>query len=137
MSKTWNLLDRLPSAPEHKALAEAVGWHDAFDWPSLPASLDGSTFGVVAVEGARTIGMARVVGDGVKYFYIQDVAVDPGHQGQGIERALLERVLELIQRHAPATAFVALFATPAGDSLYRSVGFGGGDMEGLYQLVDL
>ncbi len=44
--------------------------------------------------------MARVVGDGVKYFMVQDVVVLPDRQGHGIGRALLTRVLDLIAERA-------------------------------------
>ena len=129
----WTIQDRVATPHEHRRIAEAVGWHDAFDWSSQPDSLAGSTLGVVAVASSLAIGMARVVGDGVKYFYVQDVAVLPEHQGQGIGRALVERVQDLIARQAPAPAFVALFATAAGQSLYRSAGFVAGDMTGMFQ----
>lgn len=136
MTGTVTLQDRLPTADEHRRLAEAVGWGHAFDWPSLPASLAGSTLGVVAVEGDAVIGMARVVGDGVKYFAVQDVVVLPGHQGRGTGRALLDRVLDRIAERAPATAFVSLFATQEGGTLYRAAGFSTGDMVGMTRLVE-
>jgi ribosomal protein S18 acetylase RimI-like enzyme len=132
----WTLEDRVATPSEHRAIAEAVGWHDAFDWDSQPDSLAGSTLGVVAMVEGRAVGMARVVGDDVKYFYVQDVAVLPQHQGEGVGRALLDRVLELIAARAPAPAFVALFATTAGQALYRSAGFAPGDMTGLVQILE-
>lgn len=137
MTEIWRLEDRLPSPAEHRRLAESVGWHGAFDWASQPASLAGSTLGVVAVDGDGTaIGMARVVGDGVKYFYVQDVVVDPAHQGRGIGRAILDRVLLRVRELAPAPPFVALFATTDGMPLYRSLGFEAGDMVGMFQVID-
>lgn len=137
MSTDVIIEDRLPTPQEHRRLAEAVGWAHAFDWPSQPASLAGSTLGVVAVDAAgETVGMARVVGDGVKYFMVQDVVVLPDRQGQGIGRALLARVLDVIAERAPAPAFVTLFATDEGSALYRAAGFGVGDMTGMVRLVD-
>jgi len=131
------LEDRLPTPSEHRRLAEAVGWAHAFDWPSQPASLAGSTLGVVAVTAdGEAVGMARVVGDGVNYFMVQDVVVLPDHQGRGIGRALLARVLDLIARRAPAPAFVTLFATAEGSALYRAAGFEVGDMTGMVRVVD-
>ena len=136
MTAQWTIEDRLPTPEEHRRLAESVGWGDAFDWASQPESLAGSTMGAVAVVGSETVGMARVVGDGVKYFYVQDVAVDPAYQGHGIGRAILQHLVDQIAQRAPAPAFVALFATPAGESLYRSIGFAPRDMTGLFRIVD-
>jgi len=45
MSTDVTLENRLPTPQEHRRLAEAVGWAHAFDWPSQPASLAGSTLG--------------------------------------------------------------------------------------------
>jgi ribosomal protein S18 acetylase RimI-like enzyme len=100
MTDTYALLDRLPTPQEHRELAEAVGWGHAFAWATMAASLRGSLAGVVALDGGRVIGMGRLVGDGVTYFYVQDVAVLPSHQGRGIGRALLQRLLDHIARTA-------------------------------------
>lgn len=136
MESVWRLEDRLPTPREHRLLAEAVGWGEAFDWDSLPASLDGSTLGVVAASGERTIGMGRVVGDGVKYFAIQDLVIDPEFQRAGIGRALLERLLALIADRAPGAASVTLFASAAGESLYEAAGFQRSDMVGMYLTIE-
>jgi GNAT superfamily N-acetyltransferase len=126
---------RLPTPDEHRAIAESVGWMDAFDRPSLPASLNRSLFGVVALEGGQAIGMGRLVGDGVKYFYIQDVAVLPEFRRRGIGQAIIDALLEYIRRVAPAPAFVALFATPDAMPLYARNGFAEGDLKGMFRLV--
>jgi hypothetical protein len=36
MAIDWVLHDRIATPREHRRLAESVGWHDAFDWASLP-----------------------------------------------------------------------------------------------------
>lgn len=130
------LVDRLPTDVEHRALAEAVGWHHAFEWSTMAASLRGSTLGVVALDGDRVVGMGRVVGDGVKYFHVQDVVVIPELQGTGLGGRLVDRLLELIAELAPAPAFVALFSTTEGSGLYTSRGFSEGDMTGLFRILD-
>jgi GNAT superfamily N-acetyltransferase len=136
MTGSFIFLDRLPSADEHRRLAEAVGWAHAFDWETVPASLDGSLAGAVAIEGNEVIGMARLVGDGVKYFYVQDVAVLPTHQGLGIGSVLLSRLMDYVARTAPATAFVGLFATNDAVALYQREGFTTGDMTGMFRPVE-
>ena len=130
------LVDRMPTPDEHRWLADAVGWSHAFDWKTLAASLDGSLFGVVARVGNQTIGMGRLVGDGVKYFYVQDVAVLPEQQGRGIGTALVRRLLDHVARTAPATAFVGLFATEQAACLYQREGFAAGDMDGMFRLIE-
>lgn len=135
-SRGWRLERRVATPAEHRRLAEAVGWGHAFDWPTLPASLDGSLSGVVAVAGDVAVGMGRLVGDGVKYFYLQDVAVDPAWQGRGIGQAIVEALLGWVGEVAPAPAFVGLFATDVAVALYRRTGFGTEGLTGLARLVD-
>ncbi|MBA4865621.1 GNAT family N-acetyltransferase [Streptomyces sp. PSKA54] len=135
MIDTFAVLDRLPTPAEHRRLAEAVGWTTAFDWDTTPASLAGSLAGVVAMAGNHVVGMGRLVGDGVKYFYVQDLAVLPAHQGAGIGTALLRRLLDHVASTAPSTAFVGLFATDGAVPLYERSGFTRGDMTGMFRLV--
>lgn len=132
----WRIERRVATPAEHRRLAEAVGWGDGFDWSSLPASLDASLFGVVALAGDEIVGMGRLVGDGVKYFYVQDVAVDPAWQGRGVGQAIVEALLAWVGEAAPATAFVGLFATETAMPLYRRNGFGTEGLKGMARLVD-
>jgi GNAT superfamily N-acetyltransferase len=134
--ETPTLLDRLPTPAEHRRLAEAVGWTEAFDWDTVPTSLAGSLAGTVALDGDHVIGMGRLVGDGVKYFYVQDLAVLPEYQGAGIGTALLHRLLDLVASTAPSTAFVGLFATDGAIPLYRRREFSPGDLTGMFRLVE-
>lgn len=136
MIESLALLDRLPSPAEHRRLAEAVGWTEAFDWDTAPASLAGSLAGAVAYDGDQAVGMGRLVGDGVKYFYIQDLAVLPEYQGRGVGTALVQRLLDHVASTAPSTAFVGLFATGGAIPLYRRHGFTPGDMTGMFRLVE-
>lgn len=127
---------RLPTLDEHRALAESVGWHDHFDWNSIEASLAGSSFGVVAVKDDETVGMGRIVGDGVHYFYIQDVIVHPDHSDDGLGSRIVEHLLDWIAAIAPSEAFVGLFASPEAVDLYREFQFTTTDMTGMHRFVN-
>ena len=126
---------RVPTLEEHRSLALAVGWTDAFDWSTMQGSLDGSLAGAVVTDGGATVGMGRLVGDGVKYFYVQDMVVAPGHQQRGVGKLILDALLEHVAEVAPDHAFVGLFATGAGEGLYRAGGFDVPGMTGLARIV--
>lgn len=126
---------RLPTPAEHRHLAERVGWGHAFNWDALPASLDASLFGVVALDEDQPVGMGRIVGDGAMYAYIQDVAVDPDYQGQGIGQRIVAALLDHIRTTATGPVFVGLFATGAALPLYERNGFTSGDMSGMFQVL--
>jgi GNAT superfamily N-acetyltransferase len=58
------------------------------------------------MAGDRAVGMGRLVGDGVMYFYVQDLAVEPGYQGRGVGQAILDALLGWVRQVAPAPAFI-------------------------------
>lgn len=128
-------MPRVPTLDEHRELALANGWQGAFDWDRLQASLDASIAGAVVLDGDRAVGMGRLVGDGVKYFYVQDMAVLPDYQRRGIGAQVLDALLDHVRSVAPDQAFVGLFATGAGEALYRSRGFDVPGMTGLARIV--
>lgn len=119
---TLQIVDRIPTASEHRALFEAVGWH-----PYTPAETDHALAhtltGVVALAGDTAIGMGRVVGDGGKFFYIQDFAVRPDYQRTGVGQQMLDRLLAWITAHAPGDPFIGLFATDVAIPFYARAGF--------------
>lgn len=124
-------VDRLPTVLEQRAVAESVGWDDHFDWSTLGASLAGSLHGAVALDGDTAVGVARLVGDGVRYFYVQDVMVRPEASEQGIASQLVARLLEWVRDTAPSEAVVGLFASPQAVDLYSELGFAAADEDPL------
>lgn len=130
------LVSRVPSSAEHRLLAESVGWHDAFAWEAMPASLAASVAGVVVLDGAQPVGMGRVVGDGAFYFYVQDVVVVPELQGRGIGAAIVDRLVEQVEQVAPPRSFIGLFAAGHATTLYERHGFAQHPgMTGMFRVV--
>ncbi|MET4100241.1 GNAT superfamily N-acetyltransferase [Agrococcus sp. UYP10] len=123
--------DRVPTVEEQRAVAEAVGWLDHFDWATIGGSLDRSLHGVVARQGDAVVGVGRLVGDGVRYCYVQDVMVDPAASEQGIATQIVERLLDWVRAAAPAEAVVGLFASPEAVSVYEGLGFRAADGDPL------
>ena len=122
--------ERVATVDELRAIAQAVGWLDHFDWSTMHNSLAASLHGVVAVSGDRVVGTARLVGDGVRYVYVQDVMVDPAHEGEGIATELTQRLVTWAQK-SPG-AFVGLFASPEAVGVYEDLGFTTDDMTGMH-----
>lgn len=124
-------LHRPPTPAEHRLLAESAGWgHGA--WEAMPASLAG----VVVLHEGGPVAMGRVVGDGAYYFYVQDVAVMPGHQHAGLGRRIVEHLVAEVERVAPPKAFIGLFATDQAVGLYEGHGFAQHPgMTGMFRVV--
>jgi GNAT superfamily N-acetyltransferase len=130
---SYQFEERCPTPAEHRALANSVGWHDHIDDAVLATSLSNSLHGVVAIADGEVVGMARVVGDGAQYFYLQDVVVHPDHDGHGLGSELTDRLLTWVDSLGSPTAFVGLFASPEAVDLYADAGFVTTDMTGMHR----
>lgn len=53
---SFDFVTRVPTPAEHRLLAESVGWHDAFAWEAMPASLEASLAGVLVLDDGGPIG---------------------------------------------------------------------------------
>ena len=82
MASAYRLVERPPTIEEYRSVCHGVGWKGVINFAAASVSLTNSLYHVVALSDEGVIGMARVVGDGAMYFYIQDVAVVPAHQGR-------------------------------------------------------
>ena len=49
----------------------------------------------------------RIVGDGALNFEIVDVAVDPAHQGKGLGRQIMQKIVSWLDENAVKGAYVA------------------------------
>ena len=137
LSMTYRLIDRIPTLEEHRSLSERVGWGSVFRWDAIAASLAGTCCGAVAtIDDGTVIGMGRVIGDGAYFFYLQDLAVDPTHQGRGVGSQLVQRLVEQVKILAGGDAFIGLFATSVAAPLYRRAGFDDQTpMQGMWQMA--
>lgn len=116
--------ERTPTPEEYRELCTAVDWQNVMNFDVAPEALKASLYSVVVHNPEGQIaGMARVVGDGFIYFYVQDVVIHPAFQGQGLGQVLLGRVMEWIQNHAPEKAFVGLFSAQGKEGFYCKFGF--------------
>jgi ribosomal protein S18 acetylase RimI-like enzyme len=101
--------------PAAHALSQALRWpYRLEDWQFL---LRLGT-GFVAEEDGAVIGTGLCWKQGPRHGTLGAVIVSPHHQGQGIGRQLMDRVLQELGERC-----TLLNATVAGQSLYRSLGF--------------
>jgi GNAT superfamily N-acetyltransferase len=107
----------LSDVPAGLRLCRASGWNQtARDWEYfLMASPEGA---LVAVENGHVIGSVATLPYG-PFAWISMVLVDPAARRRGLGTMVLERGLALI----PGTTVARLDATPAGEVLYRKLGF--------------
>lgn len=111
-----------PTAEEFVELRAACGW-GAVEPAIAERALAAGLLGVVARDGIRLAGFGRVVGDGVLYFYLQDVIVRPEFRGQGVGRLIVEALLDEVLRKAPVGATIGLMAAEGKEAFYEKFGF--------------
>jgi GNAT superfamily N-acetyltransferase len=103
-------------------LYTSVGWSSYSEDPErLAAAIAGSSFVAIVRYGDQLVGLVRGVSDNVSILYVQDLLVDPVHQGKGIGRLLLSSI---VHRYAHVRQKVLL--TDDEDRqhrLYSSFGF--------------
>ena len=91
----------------------------------VKSALRNDLYDVVALVNNDVVGMGRLVGDGVMYWYLQEIVVLPEYQGIGIGTAIVNKLLNYIQEHTPEGNFtsVGLTAAEGKEGFYERFGF--------------
>jgi len=122
---SFKIIARTPTLKEYTALNEAVGWAGYTNLEPVPVALRNSLFCVVATVKNKVIGMGRLVGDGARFIYIQDMMVLPVHQKQGVGTAIMDSLMTYIDIHAPRKTYIHLFTNKKTAGFYERYGFKG------------
>jgi predicted N-acetyltransferase YhbS len=85
----------------------------------LERAYGASMFKCLVRDGSRLVGAGRALADGVDCAYLCDVAVLPSHQGTGLGKAIVARLLELTAGHKK----VILYSVPGKEPFYKKFGF--------------
>ena len=78
-----------------------------------------SMFSCFAHDNGRLVGAGRVLADGRDCAYLCDVAVLPSHQGTGLGKRIIERLLAQSLSHAK----IILYAVAGREPFYAKFGF--------------
>ncbi len=122
MEEAYELVVATPSIDEYRHLRVAAGL-SAKSAEAAAAGLPNTLFAVLIRKDGETIGMGRVIGDGGLFFQVVDIAVEPAHQGRGLGKAIVGRIVEYLQATAPVGAYVSLIADGEAWRLYAQFGF--------------
>jgi ribosomal protein S18 acetylase RimI-like enzyme len=91
----------------------------AKDAARLKTAFGHSMFRCFVREEGKLVGVGRVLADGADVAYICDVALLPSHQGQGLGRQIVERLLALTNGHKK----IILYSVPGKEAFYKKFGF--------------
>lgn len=85
----------------------------------LRLAFSNSMFKCFVTSEGRLVGAGRAVADGIDCSYLCDVAVHPDFQGQGLGKAIIEKLKDLSTGHRK----IILYANPGKEGFYRKLGF--------------
>jgi GNAT superfamily N-acetyltransferase len=85
----------------------------------LRLAFGNSLFRWVIRDGARLVGAGRALADGCECAYLCDVALLPEYQGQGLGKAIVQRLIEQAQGHKR----IILYCVPGKEGFYKALGF--------------
>lgn len=82
-------------------------------------------FSITAMKDNQIIGIARLLGDGAIYWYINDVWVLPQYQRKGIGKNMVERIIQYVKDASiPVTSVsVSLMCAKGKEGFYEKMGF--------------
>lgn len=79
----YRLCENQLKAEDFIRLKVATGFRDR-PIDQVERALQNDLLDIVAIHNEEVIGMGRLVGDGVMYWYLQEIIVMPEYQGKGI-----------------------------------------------------
>lgn len=88
-------------------------------------AIKNSLFCVSAKLNGQIAGMGRVIGDGARIFYLQDVFIAPDYQRMGIGTEIVTRMMKYIKDNAfeHAHTAIGLMAAKGKEDFYLKLGF--------------
>jgi len=98
-------------------------WKEGMDKSRLGDLIRGSFLFAVAIDIStrKSVGMGRVISDGIHDAYIQDLVVLPEWRGLGVGRMILSALLD--ECRARNISWLGLIAEPGTSGFYSRLGF--------------
>lgn len=108
---------------DYCTLRKSVDWQ-LFSEEQMQQALNNSLYTVSVVEGEQTVGMGRLIGDGM-YYMIADIVVNPVFQKYGIGTNIMNMLLKYVEDKTPVggRSSIQLIAEKGKEPFYENLGF--------------
>ncbi len=118
----YELRAEAPTQRAFRELRSLANWGEISEEQAREALRSSLAFACVYQDG-QLVAMARLIGDGALFFYIQDVVVHPDFRGLGLGSMVMSSMEQSVQRLAAPGATVGLLAARGRESFYEKYGF--------------
>ncbi len=85
----------------------------------LEKAFTNSMFKCFIFDQGQLVGVGRALADGIDCSYICDIAVLPSHQGYGIGKSIVSKLVGLSTEHKK----IILYSYPGKEAFYKKLGF--------------
>lgn len=104
-------------------LRKCVEWSN-FSVEQAQKALNNSLYTVIAVENNQTVGMGRLIGDGM-YYLIVDIIVHPTYQEKGVGSKIANMLIKYVNDVTPVggRSSIQLIAEKGKEAFYENLGF--------------
>lgn len=118
------LLENRLTAEQFCDLQEAVGFGRR-NHEQIEKAIENSIYSISVNVDGEIVGMGRLVGDGARIVYIQDVCIKPKYQRKGLGKLIVEKLLEYIKNNGVINSYitVGLMAAKGKEEFYQKLGF--------------
>jgi len=116
-------VDKWPE-DEIVSLYKAGGWwKESYDKSKIKDLIKGSYAFAVVIEKKtnKTVGMGRILSDGISDAYLQDLIILPEYRKKGLGRYLVDELVKYC--YSKNIKWIALISEPNQDGFYSNIGF--------------
>lgn len=108
---------------DYLMLRESVDWIN-FSHKQIKKAINNNLYTVIAVDNNQTVGMGRLIGDGI-YYIIADVVVHPSYQNNGIGSNITNMLIEYVNKQTPlgGRSSIFLITEKGKETFYEKLGF--------------
>jgi predicted GNAT family N-acyltransferase len=114
--------ETLPTAAEYIDLRARAGW-GLIGEETASKTIEAAAFTICLRCDKRLVGLARVMGDGVLYFFLADLIVDPAFRGDKLGERLMRAVTDYFESCAQPGASITLVPLKGREPFYEKFGF--------------
>ena len=117
------------SVEDYCRLRKTTGWYEIPE-DVVRKALAKSDYVVSAIVDGTTVGMARLIIDGVQAL-VMDVIVHPDYQGKGIGKSLMRHIVQHVENTYDRGVLINLMTLEKNTGFYETLGFGRLSVDGV------